>query len=104
MRWIAPAVTMMLVAGLLADAALAQISATPAARFTPSTPLTPANSLPTSTVGRSPESEQIRGWYRDYLGRDVGPDLSAWVELGMGRAAAGRDVADGCAGVDSGIG
>ena len=30
---------------------------------------------------RSREEEQVRGWYRDYLGREVGPELRAWVEL-----------------------
>jgi hypothetical protein len=30
---------------------------------------------------RSPEAEQVRMWYRDYLGREPGPELSAWVEL-----------------------
>ena len=27
------------------------------------------------------EEDQIRNWYRDYLGREVGPELKAWVEL-----------------------
>jgi hypothetical protein len=37
--------------------------------------------------GRAPlaasshEEDQIRNWYRDYLGREVGPELKAWVEL-----------------------
>ena len=30
---------------------------------------------------RSTEADLIRSWYRDYLGRDVGPELTAWVEL-----------------------
>jgi hypothetical protein len=30
---------------------------------------------------RSAEADLIRSWYRDYLGRDVGPELTAWVEL-----------------------
>jgi hypothetical protein len=34
--------------------------------------------LPTQ---RSTESDLIRSWYRDYLGRDVGPELTAWIEL-----------------------
>jgi hypothetical protein len=34
-----------------------------------------------TTGGRSAETDLIRGWYRDYLGREVGPELSAWVEL-----------------------
>lgn len=33
-----------------------------------------------STV-QSPEANTIRGWYRDYLGRDVGQDLGALVNL-----------------------
>jgi hypothetical protein len=32
-------------------------------------------------VPRSTEADLIRSWYRDYLGRDVGPELTAWVEL-----------------------
>lgn len=30
---------------------------------------------------RSAESDQIRGWYRDYLGRTVGSELTVWTEL-----------------------
>lgn len=30
---------------------------------------------------RSAEAEQVRMWYRDYLGREPGPELTAWVEL-----------------------
>ncbi|QDU31732.1 hypothetical protein ETAA8_68920 [Anatilimnocola aggregata] len=30
---------------------------------------------------RNAEAEQVRGWYRDYLGREPGPELTAWVEL-----------------------
>jgi hypothetical protein len=29
----------------------------------------------------SRDEEQIRQWYRDYLGREVGPELKAWAEL-----------------------
>ena len=29
---------------------------------------------------RSREEDQIRNWYRDYLGREVGPELVAWVQ------------------------
>jgi len=32
----------------------------------------------------SPEANTIRGWYRDYLGRDVGQDVSALVNLMRG--------------------
>ena len=35
----------------------------------------------TVTAQRSTEADLIRSWYRDYLGRDVGPELTAWVEL-----------------------
>ena len=34
-----------------------------------------------SPAQRSTEADQIRSWYRDYLGREVGPELTAWVEL-----------------------
>lgn len=34
----------------------------------------------TSTVS-SAEAEQIRAWYRDYLGREPGAELTAWVQL-----------------------
>jgi hypothetical protein len=30
---------------------------------------------------RSREEQQIRQWYNDYLGREAGPELKAWVEL-----------------------
>ena len=29
----------------------------------------------------SREAELVQGWYRDYLGRSVGPELTAWVQL-----------------------
>jgi hypothetical protein len=35
----------------------------------------------TTLASRSREEQQIRQWYRDYLGREVGPELKAWVEL-----------------------
>jgi hypothetical protein len=35
----------------------------------------------TTLATRSREEQQIRQWYRDYLGREVGPELKAWVEL-----------------------
>jgi hypothetical protein len=45
-----------------------------------------ANKVPafgaTAQVGsQGTEAEQIRGWYRDYLGREPGPELTAWVQL-----------------------
>jgi hypothetical protein len=40
-----------------------------------STGLSPASLL------QSPEANTIRGWYRDYLGRDVGQDVAALVNL-----------------------
>jgi hypothetical protein len=54
----------------LTAAARAQVTATPANALTISSP-----------AARSREAELVRGWYRDYLGREVGPELSAWVEL-----------------------
>jgi hypothetical protein len=36
---------------------------------------------PTLAAPRTAESDLIRSWYRDYLGRDVGPELTAWIEL-----------------------
>jgi hypothetical protein len=54
----------------LSAAAYAQLTATPASALS----LAPS-------IARSREADQVRGWYRDYLGREVGPELSAWVEL-----------------------
>jgi hypothetical protein len=45
---------------------------------------TPAYGQPTAALGSqlvSPEANTIRGWYRDYLGHDVGQDLPALVNL-----------------------
>src|SRR6185369_1804493 len=45
---------------------------------------TPAYGQPSAAFGSqliSPEANTIRGWYRDYLGRDVGQDLPALVNL-----------------------
>jgi hypothetical protein len=47
-----------------------------------------AQLVATAAVPRSAESDQIRGWYRDYLGREVGPELSAWVKLLSGGMSA----------------
>ena len=70
MRWIASSVLAVLTAAILALPASAQIlTATPAY---PSSG--PASLSPTGS--RSPEADQVRGWYRDYLGREVGPELS----------------------------
>ena len=30
---------------------------------------------------RTREEDQVRQWYRDYLGREVGPELKAWTQL-----------------------
>ena len=35
-------------------------------------------------LSSSREEELVRGWYRDYLGREVGPELRAWVQLLQG--------------------
>ncbi len=67
MRWIAPAFVAVWFVGGVADRACAQYSR-PALT---SLSRTPANR----------EEDQIRNWYRDYLGREVGPELKAWVEL-----------------------
>ncbi len=62
-------------------------TAQPAQGFNPVTPYSvaypPANyySPGLATVVNSPEANTIRGWYRDYLGRDVGQDLPSLVNL-----------------------
>lgn len=88
----------------LTHCAAAQITAQPARPFTPSVPSgsapnnyppsyapasysvpgygsTSPHALSGNALLQSPEANQIRGWYRDYLGRDVGPDLGALVNL-----------------------
>lgn len=70
---------------LIAAKAAAQIiTATPAAR-TPLTTTSPATgyaSLPAAgSILASAEANLIRGWYRDYLGRDPGQELPALVQL-----------------------
>ena len=78
-----------LAAGLLMASGHAQqiITAQPAQGFNPITPYSagyqPANSYsPTlASVVQGPEANTIRGWYRDYLGRDVGQDLPSLVNL-----------------------
>src|SRR5438093_2524023 len=97
--WIA----VFLATGLLTASANAQqiITAQPAQGFTrqpaqgfnPVTPYSagyrPANSYsPTlASIVQGPEANTIRGWYRDYLGRDVGQDLTALVNLLRGGMA-----------------
>jgi hypothetical protein len=41
----------------------------------------PIFAQPATTAQRSAEADVVRGWYRDYLGREPGPELTAWVEL-----------------------
>ncbi|MCU0879242.1 MAG: hypothetical protein MUF06_15775 [Pirellulaceae bacterium] len=36
---------------------------------------------PFGTTSAGGDSAQVRAWYRDYLGREPGPELSAWVQL-----------------------
>src|SRR5581483_935378 len=63
------------------------ITAQPAQGFRPITPYSagyqPDNSYnPTlASLVQSPEANTIRGWYRDYLGREAGSDLTALVNL-----------------------
>jgi hypothetical protein len=76
MRWIASALAPVLFCLALVGApnAAAQIKSQPARA--------------TAAVASTPESDQIRSWYRDYLGREVGPEISAWVELLRGGMSA----------------
>src|SRR3954471_4522923 len=106
MRWIAVGMVL-LVAGVSSSPAVwGQITAQPARPFNPAPPYSqgygPTNYGPTaygsanygttsylppamlSSQSISPEANTIRGWYRDYLGRDVGQDLSALVNLMRG--------------------
>src|SRR4051794_25647976 len=39
------------------------------------------SSAPATSLLQSPEANTIRGWYRDYLGRDAGQDLASLVGL-----------------------
>lgn len=41
----------------------------------------PIYAQPLATTQRSAEAEQVRGWYHNYLGREPGPELTAWVEM-----------------------
>jgi hypothetical protein len=38
-------------------------------------------SVSSATTSSSREAQLVQGWYRDYLGRSVGPELTAWVQL-----------------------
>ena len=78
MQRIAASLVVLLGLSLNLTPAIAQLTARPAKTFG-AAPAIPFGSATAST--RSAESDQIRGWYRDYLGREVGPELSAWVEL-----------------------
>lgn len=74
MRWIAALSCVLLGAAAVPTSLAAQIvTARPAPRFTPSPAL--------ATNTRSADSNLIRGWYRDYLGRDPGTELNSWTEL-----------------------
>lgn len=42
---------------------------------------TSATLASSSATTYSREADLVRGWYRDYLGRGVGPELTAWVQL-----------------------
>src|SRR5689334_10397230 len=91
------AMAIVLALSLLVVSANAQqiITAQPAQGFNPQpaqgyNPVTPysAGYQPASAYNpalpaavNSPEANTIRGWYRDYLGRDVGQDLPSLVNL-----------------------
>ena len=73
-------------AGLNQPAEAQIITAQPARNFNPSPPYMatyPPAYADTTLDGlvQSPEANSIRGWYRDYLGRDVGQDLTGLVKL-----------------------
>lgn len=59
---------------LLATPLLAQTT------FIPSIPAQPTL-VSTTLASTSRDEQQVRQWYRDYLGREPGPELKAWVEL-----------------------
>jgi hypothetical protein len=44
----------------------------------------PPTAAQVSASLRTREEDQIRQWYRDYLGREVGPELKAWTQLLQG--------------------
>jgi hypothetical protein len=66
-----------LLAALLAALAAPLLAQT---RFIPSTPAQPTL-VSTTLASTSRDEQQVRQWYRDYLGREPGPELKAWVEL-----------------------
>src|SRR5688500_7297163 len=49
--------------------------------------LADAQTTAAATTSWSREAELVRGWYSDYLGRNVGPELTAWVQLLRGGMA-----------------
>jgi hypothetical protein len=63
----------------------AQLIARPANQFgAPPNQFGATPGYPYGTAGagsQSAETDQIRKWYRDYLGREVGPEISAWTNL-----------------------
>src|SRR5687768_4091185 len=68
LRWIATGPWILLVIAGLAAPAPAQVVGTPLRQ-------------PTQDRQTGRDEEQVRQWYRDYLGREVGPELKAWTEL-----------------------
>jgi hypothetical protein len=101
MRRIAVGMMLFVASVSLSPALWGQITAQPARPFNAAPPYAagygPTNYGPTSygatnysppamlsSLAVSPEANTIRGWYRDYLGRDVGQDLSALVNLMRG--------------------
>lgn len=99
MQRIASSILLLLGAVLASPVDAQIITAQPARPYTPAPPYSaaypPASSayppgystaLGTSLL-QSPEANTIRGWYRDYLGRDAGQDLNALVNLLRGGMA-----------------
>ena len=69
---------MLVIAGLAAPAA-AQVVGTPQRQ-------------PTRYGQTGRDEDQVRQWYRDYLGREFGPELKAWTELLRGGMVVGTAV------------
>ena len=85
MQRIAPWLVVLLGLSLSLARAEAQLIARPASQFG----TTPGNPYGTTgAASRTAETDLIRRWYRDYLGREVGPEVSAWVELLRGGMSA----------------
>ena len=61
--------------------AFAQITAQPARTFNPSPATGYSYTSSAPSLLQSPEANTIRGWYRDYLGRDVGQDVPALANM-----------------------